>query len=134
MVISLSLIFFGIKTYRDQYLNGSISFGKAFKIGILIALVASVMYATTWQIFSATVATDFTEFYTQSYLDDLANQGASAEELVVAKAEMERWNKMYEIPWIKFGMTLMEILPVGLLITLIAAGILRKPQILPAKG
>lgn len=132
MVISLSVIFFGIKTYRDQYLNGHITFGTGFKIGILITLIASIVYASFWLIFSYTVATDFTEFYTKSYLNDLKSTGASEAEIKVAATDMENWNKLYENPAIRFVVTLTEIFPVGLVITLIAAGILRKKQILPA--
>lgn len=132
MVIALTLIFFGIKTYRDQYLNGSISFGAAFKVGILITLVASILYASTWQVFSTFVADDFTEFYAETHLNDLKENGATPEEISIAKTELEKWNELYEIPVVRFAMSLMEILPVGIVMTLIAAGILRKRQILPA--
>jgi hypothetical protein len=132
MVISLSVIFFAIKTYRDRHLNGSISFGKAFQVGILIAAIGSLMYAGTWQVFSYTVATDFTEFYTEHQINDLKSHGATANEVAIARKDMEDFAKMYENPVIRFAMTIMEIFPVGLVISLIAAAILRKRQFLPA--
>ena len=61
MVIALSLIFFGVKSYRDTYLNGSISFGKALVVGLWISLVAAIIYAVTWEIMYNTIASDFLE-------------------------------------------------------------------------
>lgn len=132
MVISLSMVFFGIKTYRDQYQQGTVTFWKAFQIGILITLIASVMYAITWEVYYNVAASDFMEKYTEHYISGLAKEGASVGELEAARKEMAESAEMYKNPFIRFGFTLMEILPVGLLITLISAGLLRKKEILPA--
>jgi hypothetical protein len=132
MVLALSMIFFGVKTYRDQYQNGVISFGQGFKVGILIALVAAVLYGITWEIYYNTAAGDFTEFYTQHYLQNLKDEGASEVEIATARSEMESWNELYKNPFIRFATTLTEILPVGLIISLIVAAILRKREILTA--
>jgi hypothetical protein len=132
MIIALSLIFFGIKTFRDQHLQGSITFGKAFTTGILIALTASVMYAITWEFYYNLVAPDFLEWYQQCQLDKLVKDGASETKLAEAKVEMEEMSELYKNPVFRFGFTLIEIFPVGLIITLISAGILRKKEILPA--
>ena len=132
MVISLSVIFFGVKTYRDHYLGGSISFGNALMVGMLITVVATLLYATTWVVYSYTVATDFSEFFTQSYLEDLSAKGATEAEIQAEKTKLEEWSEMYENPVIRFLMTTLEILPVGIIISLVAAAILRKRQILPA--
>jgi len=48
MIVAFSLIFVGIRNFRDKYNEGAISFGKAFKIGLYIALIASSMYVVTW--------------------------------------------------------------------------------------
>ncbi|HRJ29227.1 MAG TPA: DUF4199 domain-containing protein [Cyclobacteriaceae bacterium] len=132
MIVALSLIFVAIKKFRDQHLQGVISFGRAFKVGILIALVASVMYALTWEIYFNTVGQDFMEWYTQCRIDKLVKDGASDQELTEIRTEMEKMGELYQNPVIRFGMTLTEIFPVGLIITIISAGILRKKKILPA--
>jgi hypothetical protein len=132
MVIALSLVFVGIKSYRDQYLKGVITFGRSVAVGILITLIASVMYAGTWEIYYNTVASDFMEKYTASYLDKMKKEGASDAEIAQERAEMEEFNEQYKNPFIRFGVTLMEILPVGIIITLISAALLRRKEFLPS--
>ncbi|MBX2970739.1 MAG: DUF4199 domain-containing protein [Cyclobacteriaceae bacterium] len=132
MIIAMSLIFFAIKSFRDQHLQGVISFGKAFKVGILIALVASVMYALTWEVYYNTVGQDFMEWYQQCQLDKMTKDGASEQELTDARIEMEEMAVHYKNPVFRFGFTLIEIFPVGLIFTLVSAGILRKKEFLPA--
>lgn len=132
MIISLSLIFVAIKTYRDRHQNGSITFGKAFQIGILIAVIASLMYATTWEIYFNTAGADFVEWYTKAQMDKLVQEGASEAAIAEMKTSLDSMATMYQNPLMRFSMTLMEIFPVGLIITLISAGLLRKKEVLPA--
>jgi Protein of unknown function (DUF4199) len=132
MIISLSLIFVAIKTYRDRHQNGIITFGKAFQIGILIAVIASLMYATTWEIYFNTAGADFVEWYSKAQMDKLAQEGASETAQAEMKASLDSMATMYQNPLMRFSMTLMEIFPVGLIITLISAGLLRKKEVLPA--
>ena len=132
MVIALSLVFVGIKSYRDQHQKGVITFGKGFVVGILITLIASVMYAGTWEIYYNTVASDFMEKYTTSYLDEMKKEGASDAEIDQQRTEMAEFGEMYKNPVIRFGVTLSEILPVGIIITLISAALLRRKEFLPS--
>ncbi|MEX2235761.1 MAG: DUF4199 domain-containing protein [Cyclobacteriaceae bacterium] len=126
MVLALSMVFVGIKTYRDQVLKGVISFGQACKVGLLITLIASVMYAITWDIYYRVSASDFMEKYATHYVEKMKNEGASDEEISSMRTEMEDLGRLYKNTFIRFGMTLMEILPVGIVITLLSAAILRK--------
>ncbi|HYG19003.1 MAG TPA: DUF4199 domain-containing protein [Ohtaekwangia sp.] len=132
MVVALSMVFFGIKTYRDQQLDGKITFLQALKTGLVITAIASVMYAISWEVFYNTIASDFMERYTQHYLDKMAANGATAVEIDAQRASFESLGEMYKNPFIRFGMTLAEILPVGVVITLISAALLRKREVLPA--
>ena len=126
MVLALSMIFAGIKTYRDQVLKGAISFGEAVKVGLLITVVASVMYAVTWDIYYRVAASDFSEKYAAHYIEKMEKEGASQEEIASMRTEMEAFNEMYRNTFIRFGITLIEIVPVGLIITLISAAILKR--------
>ena len=128
MIVALSMIFFGIRQYRDRYQEGIISFGKAFKVGFLIALIASIIYVIGWMILYNTNEVAH-NFYAQ-YLEHMKTQWAASgmtPEQINAKAEGFAKNmELYKNPVIMAGMTLMEILPVGLIITLISAFILKK--------
>lgn len=126
MAIALSMIFFGVKSYRDNHNGGMISFGKAFQVGILIAAVASVIYASSWEVYMNTSSGDFMEQYSARYLEQMEKDGASVAEMEEMKDSMHEMAEMYKNPLIRFGMTLMEILPVGLVLTLISAFILKK--------
>jgi len=126
MIVALSTIFIGIKNYRDKEMNGVISFGKAFQLGLLITLVASTIYVTSWMIYINTSDTDFTESYT-AYMKEELEKSAESEEMVDARlAEIENFSEMYKNPFIQIGFTFLEIFPVGLLVSLIAATLLKR--------
>ena len=129
MIIAFSFVFVGIKNYRDKYNNGSITFGKAFKIGFWISLIASTMYVIAWLIYYYGFVPDFMDKYTAYYMEKAAASGASAAEIQKQSAEMEGWKEMYKNPLYVILFTYMEILPVGLLITLISALILKKKPV-----
>jgi hypothetical protein len=132
MVVALSMIFFGVKSYRDNHLNGSITFGQAFKVGILISLVASVIYCLAWEVCYNTVFTDFSQKMNDYYLENMKTEGAGEAELKAAAEDLKANAEMYANPLIRFAITMVEVFPVGLLITLISAALLRKKEILPA--
>jgi hypothetical protein len=135
MVIALSMIFFGIKSYRDNYKRGVVNFWKGFQVGLLIALIASLMYAITWETYIQTRpagSTSFVDKYSDSVISRMKEQGASAAEIDREVKKMDDFKRIYRNPVIRFGITLMEILPVGIIITLISAAVLRKKEVLPA--
>jgi len=135
MVIALSMIFFGIKSYRDNYQKGAIGFWKGIQVGLLISLIASLMYALTWETYMqsrpASAAT-FMEKYTESVINKMKEKGASADKIEQEIKKMDDMMKMYRNPVFRFGITILEILPVGIVITLISAALLRKKELLPA--
>lgn len=133
MVVALSMVFFGIKSYRDNHANGSISFGKGFKVGILITIIACVMYGLAWEVSYSQIGDDFMKKMNEKYYADMKAEGATEKELEEAKKQWESFGEMYKNPLFRFGFTVVvEIFPVGLVITLISAGILRRKEILPA--
>lgn len=134
MIVALSLIFFAIKSYRDEHLKGSISFFAGFKIGILITLIASVLYALTWDGYYTFVGSDFLEAWQQGQLENMIKNGASEAELAAARKEQMEMGELYRNNFfVRFGFTLTEIVPVGLIITLVSAGLLRNNRFLPAE-
>lgn len=134
MILALSMIFVGIKRYRDQELGGVIKFGTAMLLGLGITGVASVIYVVVWEVNLALTDYAFIHEYTDSIISARKDAGASAEELETVQAEMDTMIANYGNPLYRLPMTFMEIFPVGLLISLISAGVLRNEKVLPASG
>ena len=135
MVIALSMIFFGVKSYRDNYQNGAIKFGKALQVGLLITLVASLIYAAVGEAYYQTSPESqlaLMDKYADHHINKMKEEGAPSAEIDQKAKEMAGLKEMYKNPLIRFGMTLAIILPVGIVITLISAAILRKKEFLPA--
>lgn len=126
MLAAFSLIFVGIRNYRDRYNNGVISFGKAFKTGLFIALIASTMYVITWMICYYFFVPDFAEKYGANMINTLKSSGASQVEIDSKTKDMAEFAKMYKNPLFVILMTYIEILPVGLLVSLVCALILKR--------
>ena len=126
MLIAFSLVFVGIRNYRDKYNDGVVSFGKAFKIGIMIVVIASTMYAVVWLIAYFYFVPDYLETYSAKMIDKLKAGGASQMEIDSKAKEMESFARMYKNPFFNALMTYVEILPVGLIVTLISSLILKR--------
>jgi hypothetical protein len=134
MVIALSMIFFGIKSYRDNYLNGAIKFGKGLQVGMLIALVAALIYAVageTYYQIDPEINLTIMDKYADYHINKLRENGAPPDKIAQKVEEMAGMKEMYKNPLLRFGMTLAIILPVGIVVTLISAAVLRKKEILP---
>lgn len=132
MIIALSLIFFGVKNYRDRQSRGVITFGTAFKMGLLITLVAAIIYALSWEVAFHTVSKGYSEAMYSHEVEKIKQKSTNESELQEQLIKMENFKVMYENPLIRFGITVMEIFPVGLIISLLSAGLLRKKEFLPS--
>lgn len=126
MLIALSTVFFGVKRYRDHQLNGKISFLQAFVNGLIIVLIACTIYVIGWEIYYPNFASDFGEQYNEYLITSLKEEGLSKEEIEVKKAEMADWLEKYESPFYRIPITLLEIFPLGLVIAIISALVLKR--------
>jgi len=126
MLLAFSLVFIGIRNYRDKHNSGYISWGKAFRVGILIVFIASTLYVISWLICYYFFMPDFMEKYSAHELDQLKAGGAGAAELEAKAKEMAAFSEMYKNPFFNALMTYAEILPVGFIVTLISALILKR--------
>ena len=126
MLAAFLLIWFGIRSYRDNVAGGSVRFGRAFAVGALIALVSSLCYTATWEVYYFGVGTDFIPKYQAHQLAEARAKGATQAELDAKAAELKKFAVMYENPVINAAMTLMEPLPLGLVVALVSAGALSR--------
>ncbi|MEO7265247.1 MAG: DUF4199 domain-containing protein [Ferruginibacter sp.] len=126
MLIGFSLVFVGIRNYRNKYNAGVINFGKAFKIGIMITLIASSIYVVAWLIDYFFFIPDFMEKYSAHEIDKLKSNGASLVEIEKQTQEMADFARIYKNPFFNAMITYVEILPVGLIVSVISAFILKR--------
>ena len=129
MLVAFSLVFVGMRNYRNKYNGGTITFGKAFTVGLLMVLIASTLYVVAWLIDYFYFIPDFMDKYTTHMLDELKASGASQVEIDEKTKEMADFAIKYKNPFFNAMITYTEILPVGLAVALISAFVLkRKPQ------
>lgn len=127
MLVALSLVFVAVKRHRDTELGGVIRFWPAFGLGLGISLVASLVYALAWEVTLA--ANGGAEAFVDQYLASERARGASAEAL----AEMEGFRAIYANPVLRMSVTFAEIFPVGLIVSLLSAALLRNARFMPAR-
>ncbi len=134
MIVALSMIFLGVKRYRDNELGGVIKFLPAFGLGLGIAAVAGVIYVAVWEGYLAASGYHFMDSYVAGIIAEKKAQGLSGPALAAKIAEFDALKVQYANPLFRLPMTFLEIFPVGLLIALISAAVLRFPRVLPARA
>jgi hypothetical protein len=126
MVLAFLLIFFGVRSYRDNVAGGSIRFGRALVVGSLITVIASTCYVATWEALYFKLAPDYKERFQTMFLERARNSGGTPEEIQQRIAEAQKFHEMYQNPLINAALTFLEPLPVGLVFTLVSAGVLSR--------
>jgi hypothetical protein len=126
MVLAFLLIYFGVRSYRDNVAGGRITFVRALKVGALISVVASVWYVAMWQVVSTRLMPDYLDQYQAYALEKARAEGKTEAQIAEEKAEMDRFAEMYKNPFFKAGVTFLEPLPVALILTLVSAGVLSR--------
>jgi hypothetical protein len=134
MLVALSLIFVGVKRYRDVECGGVVRFGRAFGLGLAMAAVAGLLYAIGWEAFVAVSGYDFMADYSASILERMRAEGATPAAIEAKGAEMRAFAESYRNPLFRVPMVFVEIFPVGLLVALVSAALLRNAKLLPARG
>ncbi len=132
MLVALSMIFVGLKRYRDVECGGVIRFGRAFGLGLGIAVVAGLIYVIGWELYTALSGWDFMADYTAHIFQQMRADGASPAAIQAKQEEMRQMAEMYGNPLFRVPMIFAEIFPVGLIVALVSAALLRNPRLLPA--
>jgi hypothetical protein len=117
MLVALTFIFVGVKRYRDVECGGVIRFGRAFLVGLGMAVFATFAYVLIWEAWLAATGYRMLEAM-------VAGTPPGAE-----RAELEG---MLFNPLVRVPFETLELFPVGLVVALVSAGLLRNPRFLPA--
>ena len=137
MVASFLLIYFGVRSYRDNNLGGQISFGRAFACGILIALITTVCYVATWEVLYFNFMPHFMDGYFAAQIHKVQSSGLDPATSAARIAAIQQLQRLYQNPFVNMAYTFIEPLPVGLIIALISAAVLRRkasPEPATARG
>jgi hypothetical protein len=126
MVLAFLLIYFGVRSYRDNVAGGTVSFGRAFAVGALIGLLSSLCYVATWEVVYFKFAPDFMDKYSAHEIEKARASGESEAAIAKRTEEMAKFNEMYKNPAFNAAVTLVEPLPVALLVALVSAGVLSR--------
>lgn len=134
MLLGMSAVFMGVKQHRDQHRGGVIKFLPALGIGLAIALMASLAYVLMWEGYLALTDYAFMDQYIAATLEARRAEGLSGEAYARVEAQMRQMAKAYESPLFRLPVTFSEIFPVGLLVSIVSAVLLRNPRFLPARA
>lgn len=126
IVASFLLVFFGVRSYRDNVGGGAVTFGRACVVGLLITLISCAGYVATWEFIYFRLVPDFADTYAAHAIEHARASGASADQIAAIAREMAQFKQMYQNPLMNAAMTFIEPFPVGLGITLISAAVLRR--------
>jgi len=123
LVVVFSLIYFGVRNYRNNYLDGSISFLQALKTGAMICFVASTVYVIVGLCYYYLFAPDFIDVFA-----DYMIRNSAPEDIEATTAQMASFKEMYKNPLFTVLMTYMEVLPIGMIVALFSAFIVKKSK------
>ena len=126
IVASLLVVFFGIRSYRDQVGGGAVTFGRGFTVGLLITLISCLFYVATWEVIYYKLSPGFADEWTSYALDKARAASATAAEMEATTRQMADIKTLMDNPFTNGAMAFVEPFPIGLLVTLISAAILRK--------
>ncbi|HLA89464.1 MAG TPA: DUF4199 domain-containing protein [Gemmatimonadaceae bacterium] len=128
MVLAFLMVFFGVRSYRENVAGGSVTFGRAFKVGLMITAVATVCYVATWQLVYYKLAPDFVDKYAAYTVEKAKKSGATDAEIAARVKQMAEFKEMYRNPLVNIALTSLEPLPVGIVFTLVTAGVLSRKR------
>lgn len=128
MVLAFLMVFFGVRSYRDNAAAGRVTFGRALMVGLMITAVASACYVATWELIYYKLAPDFGDKYAAYVVEKAKASGATDAQVAARMKQMAEFKEMYKNPLVNIALTFLEPLPVGILFTLVSAGVLSRKR------
>ena len=134
MLVALTAVFVGVKRHRDIARGGVIGFWPAFGMGLTISAVAALFYVAAWEAALASLPGDPIATFIDALIEGERAKGRSGAELAKFEADMRAFQVDYANPLVRLPMSFAEIFPVGVLVSLVSAALLRDHRFLPARG
>lgn len=128
ILLSMLFVYLGTRSYRDNLHGEVFSFSQAFRVSILITVISCAIYVVASFIVFSTLLPDFMDKYVEHIMANLRASGLSEAQLQQEAAKMEQYKVMYRNPLVRIGLTFLEPLPIGLLVSLISSLVLRSKK------
>ncbi len=113
MVLAFLMVFFGVRSYRDNVADGNVTFGRALMVGLMITAIASVCYVATWEVIYYKLAPDFGDKYAAYAIGKAKQSGATEAQIAAQVKQMTEFKEMYGKPLVNIALTFLEPIPVG---------------------
>lgn len=126
IVLASLVVFFGIRSYRDNVGSGRVGFGRGLAVGLLISLISCACYVATWEVIYFTMMPDFVDKYNAHMIERVRASGATPEKIEETRRQGESFKQMYNNPLFNVAMTFIEPFPISAAAALISAAVLRK--------
>ncbi len=133
MLVAFSLIFVGVKRYRDKALGGVIKFWPAFGLGLGIGAFAGVFYVIGWEISLHMTDFAFIDTYREGMQKAYEAKGLAPDVLTTKLIGLDKMMVNYMNPLYRVPMTFLEPSPVSFVVALVSAALLRNPKVFPAR-
>jgi hypothetical protein len=134
MLVGFSLIFVAVKQHRDKALGGVIKFLPAFGMGLAISVIGCFVYALAWEAMQPLMAGNYMEDWVAGQIASMKEHGATQAEIDVFTQENAWMVANYSNPLIRIPISMLEPMPVGLVVSLIVAVLLRNSRFMPARA
>ncbi len=106
--------------------GGGLTFGRGFAVGTLIPFISNACYVGKWEFIYYKLMPDFAEKYAAHMAEHAKKSGANQQKIEETERQAKQFKQMYDNPAINVALTFMEIVPIGLEVTLVSAGTLRR--------
>ena len=126
IVAAFLVVFFGVRSYREQQAGGGLTFGRAFSVGILIVLISCAFYVGTWELIYFKLSPNFMNDWAAHAVETARASGATQANIDETARQMAEFKRIYDNPLTNAAVTFLEPFPIGLLVALISAGVLRR--------
>src|SRR5688572_16045909 len=128
MLISMVFVFLGIKHYRDQVNNGSLTFGQGLKTGVLIVLIPAVFFGLFDILYTEVINPSWKDDYYNHYIEQVKTSTAP-EKLDAELKKLEAQKGMFSSPVMQFLLMAGTVFVIGFIVAIISALTLRRTKI-----
>jgi len=123
IIFALTSIYFAVRKYREEVGAGYISFGKAFQIGSLTALIPAAFMFVSTVIFYLSYGEEF-----KAWALAEMQKTTPPEKLAMMMEQYETNQALYDNPYFQGLIMFLTVMVIGLIVSAITAFILQKKR------